>query len=126
MKPLDFPLLADENIHPEVIAYLRAEGIDIQTVREEGFGGSADIDILSYAFSTGRVILTHDSDFGRLVFAQQQSFPGIIYLRPGHIFPSFTVDTLSYLHIQDIDVVFPFVIVAERNQQRIRVRARQM
>jgi len=53
-------------------------------------------------------------------------FPGIIYLRPGHIDPDFTVATLRYLRIQDIEVEFPFVIVAERRQQRIRVRVRQM
>lgn len=126
MKPLAFPLLADENIHPEVVAYLRAEGSDIQSVQELGFGGSADIELLLYAHSAGRVILTHDSDFGRLAFAQQQTFPGIIYLRPGHIESHFTVHTLNYLRSQDIDVEFPFVIVAKRQQQRIRVRVRQM
>ena len=32
MKPLDFPLLADENIHPDVISYLRQQECDVRSV----------------------------------------------------------------------------------------------
>jgi hypothetical protein len=33
MKPLDYPLLADENIHPAVIGGLISTGMDVRTVR---------------------------------------------------------------------------------------------
>jgi hypothetical protein len=35
VKPLDFPLLADENIHPDVISYLRQQECDIRSVAED-------------------------------------------------------------------------------------------
>lgn len=31
MNPLGYSILADENIHPEVVTYLRREGFDILT-----------------------------------------------------------------------------------------------
>jgi predicted nuclease of predicted toxin-antitoxin system len=91
MKPLGFPLLADENIHPEVISYLRESGYDIASVSERGLSGQSDDAILNIAFQDRRIILTHDSDFGRLAILQDLPFVGIIYLRPGHIQASFTI-----------------------------------
>ena len=35
MKPLDFPLLSDENIAPDVVAGLRARGCDLRTAWDE-------------------------------------------------------------------------------------------
>ncbi|NOZ49710.1 MAG: hypothetical protein GXP37_06630 [Chloroflexi bacterium] len=126
MKPLAFPLLTDENIHPGVITYLQNKGADIITVREVGLGASKDVDILQYALEEQRVVLTHDSDFGRLAFVHQKAIPGIIYLRPGHIKSEFTIATLEYLSSLAIDVQFPFIIVAERIRDVIRTRVRQM
>lgn len=42
MKALDFPLLADENVHPEVIYFLRKAGLDVHSVAEQGKFGLAD------------------------------------------------------------------------------------
>ena len=38
----DFPLLSDENIQPDVVSYLRAEGFDVKDVKEEGMQGETD------------------------------------------------------------------------------------
>lgn len=35
MKPLGFPLLADENIGPEVVAGLQQRGCDVRTTWDE-------------------------------------------------------------------------------------------
>ncbi|NOY91621.1 MAG: hypothetical protein GXP55_10510 [Deltaproteobacteria bacterium] len=66
MNPLEFPLLADENIHPEVVRALAALGKNVVSVLDEGLGGHSDRDVLAKAIETGRVVLTHDSDFGAL------------------------------------------------------------
>jgi predicted nuclease of predicted toxin-antitoxin system len=84
LKALDFPVLADENIHPEVISLLREEGIDVESVTEQGRYGISDTQVLQQATETGRVVLTHDSDFGGLAL-MGAAFIGIIYIRPGHI-----------------------------------------
>ena len=64
MKALDFPLLADENVHPDVIVFLREAGLDVASVSEQGQLGLPDAQVLRQATETGRVVLTHDSDFG--------------------------------------------------------------
>lgn len=126
MNPLKFPLLTDENIHPSVVQGLRDWKLDVQTIGEVGLAGQSDLAILRVASRMHRVIVTHDSDFGRLVFLEQLAFPGMVYLRPGHIDPAFTLETLDYLRRQTIEVQVPFVIVADRGRQTIRLRVRHM
>ena len=53
------------------------------------------------AFSEKRIIVTHDSDFGTLAVLGGEPVLGIIYLRPGHIDPTFTCDTLRALFEDD-------------------------
>ena len=64
MKALDFPVLADENVHPEVIGYLRKAGMVVDSIAEQGNFGLSDTEVLQQATEVGRIILTHDSDFG--------------------------------------------------------------
>ena len=126
MKPLDFPLLADENIHPDVISYLRQQECDVRSIAEEELLGSSDRSVLRAAYADGRVVLTHDSDFGTLVIAQDEPFIGIIYLRPGHIRAKFTIQTLQTIDAQPLDVQPPFIIVAEQRGQAVQIRTRQL
>jgi predicted nuclease of predicted toxin-antitoxin system len=126
MKPLDFPLLADENIHPDVIAYLRQQKCDIVSVVEDNLVGHSDRIVLHTAYADGRVVLTHDSDFGTLVITQEEPFIGIIYLRPGHIRAEFTIQTLRTIDAQSLDVQPPFIIVAEQKDQTVQIRTRQL
>jgi len=121
-----YPFLADENIHPDVIAQMKSQGLDVWSVSEEGLMGQVDTAVLQFAHESGRVVLTHDSDFGTLAIARQQPITGIVYLRPGHIQPEFTLATLEALRQQEIQVAPPFIIVALRQQNEVRVRVRQM
>ena len=97
MTPLDFPLLTDENIAPDVVAGLRARGLDLRTVRDEQLIGRPDVEV---------------------------SFAGIIYLRPGHISTGFVLEIVDALRASTVDVVPPFIAVAERQQTTVRVRVR--
>ena len=64
MKALDFPLLADENVHPDAILFLREAGLDVESISEQGRYGLPDAQVLQQATESDRVVLTHDSDFG--------------------------------------------------------------
>ena len=57
MKALDFPLLADENVHPDVIAFLRKIGLDVDSVAEQGQFGLPDTQVLQKATEAGRADL---------------------------------------------------------------------
>jgi predicted nuclease of predicted toxin-antitoxin system len=125
MRPLDFPLLADENIHPTVVNRLSTQGKNIVSCINKGLGGKTDVEILRYATLQGRVVLTHDSDFGRLTIRSGEPFVGIIYLRPGHIEPVFTMETLISLESM-VDTIPPFLIVAKRKNETVRIRLRTL
>jgi hypothetical protein len=49
VKPLEYPLLADENIHPDVISYLRQQEHDIRSVVEDHLFGQSDRAVLRAA-----------------------------------------------------------------------------
>lgn len=125
MKALDFPLLADENVHPDVIDFLRKAGLDVESVSEQGQFGLPDIQVLQQATRAGRAVLTHDSDFGGLALMGAQ-FIGIIYIRPGHIRADFTVKTLEVIRDNAPEVMPPFILVAERTGDTVKIRVRQL
>ena len=125
MKALDFPLLADENVHPDVIAFLRGIRLDVESIAEQGKFGLPDTQVLQHATESNRVVLTHDSDFGGMaVFGAK--FIGIIYLRPGHIQADFAVKTLEAIRDNAPDVTPPFILVAERTGDTVKIRVRQL
>ncbi len=122
----DFPILSDENIQTDIVAYLRGEGFEVKSVIEEGLEGESDQKLLEIAKSENRVIITHDSDFGRLIFTQNMTFTGVIYLRPGHFDSNFSINTWKALLKADLDLKPPFIIVAENNGARVKIRYRQL
>jgi predicted nuclease of predicted toxin-antitoxin system len=64
--------LADENIPKKVIEYLVRIGIDIKTVRDTT-PGLSDRDRIKLANREGRIIITFDKDFGKLIFKEKMS-----------------------------------------------------
>jgi len=120
----DLPLLADENVHPKVIEWLSQQGRQIQSVRDSDWAGASDEFLLGVSAQSGKVILTHDADFGRLAIARGMPFTRIIYLRPGHITPEFVIEILETLFSEVTDVELPFVIVVQRSGDFVRIRYR--
>jgi len=125
MKPLDSALLADENISPDVVAALRRRGVDVTTATELGLGGASDAALLDRAASERRVILTHDADFGLLTIRLGIPYFGVVFLRPGHMSSAFVLGVIDTLRRADIDVEPPFLVVAERRQDRVLIRVRR-
>jgi predicted nuclease of predicted toxin-antitoxin system len=124
LKLHEFPILTDENIHREVVAYLRQRGCDVVDVQESGLIGSEDSAILQAALSQNRIVVTHDADFGALAIAALEPIVGVVFLRPGHIDPKFTIGTLQALFERDVDLTPPFIIVARRTRQEVSIRIR--
>ncbi|MFD2937052.1 DUF5615 family PIN-like protein [Spirosoma flavum] len=76
-------LLADENVEGRVIRLLRSEGYNITSIQETQ-GGVADETVLDTSVSSAAVLLTGDSDFGKLHFQKGQIHCGIIFYRLPH------------------------------------------
>ena len=71
------------------------------------------------------MVLTHDSDFGGLALMGAQ-FIGIIYVRPGHIRTEFTTKTIEAVRDNAPEVTPPFILVAERTGDTVKIRVRQL
>lgn len=91
MRLHEYTFLTDENVHPAIVAALRTMGYDVLDVRESGWIGSDDVAILQRAHSLNRVVITHDRDFGAMSIARLEPLMGVVFLRPGHIDPQFTL-----------------------------------
>jgi hypothetical protein len=74
----------------------------------------------------GRVIVSHDTDFGKLAILQNEPLIGVIFLRPAHVDPQFTIATIQAVLTLDPDVSPPFIVVAKRTGNRVTVRVRTL
>ncbi len=114
------PLLADSNVAVEVVAFLRAEGVDVVSVAEKGWSGRLDDEILSASVRMRRFVLTHDADFGRLAIAEGRPYHGILRLRPGDDPPDAVIAGLRALVTRPIDWAPPMIAVYRGTRLRIR------
>ena len=73
-------LLADENVPRPLIHLLRAKDIDVKWVREIERGMS-DEEVVDLSANEGRIILTLDGDFGKLVYWQKMKCVGVVLIR---------------------------------------------
>jgi predicted nuclease of predicted toxin-antitoxin system len=72
--------LADESCDFAVVRALRAAGHDVLAIGEVA-RGAKDTEVIRLAQAEGRVLLTEDRDFGRLVYAGGQAGAGVVFLR---------------------------------------------
>lgn len=73
--------LADMGISPRSIEYLRKLGYDAIHLYEEGLERLADSEVLAKGRAEGRVVLTHDLDFGELMAASGAELPSVVIFR---------------------------------------------
>lgn len=75
-------LLLDENVHEPLAAALRREGVDTITVREAGQRGTSDPELLQFAISEERAVVSfnikHFEALAVQLFQQGQEHFGII------------------------------------------------
>lgn len=124
MRLQDCAFLTNENLHPEVVEFLREQGHDVLDLKETGLIGAGDLDVIRRAHAEERVVLTHDRDFGRLVVLDREAFTGIVYLRPGHLDPGFTIGTLRALLAKAPTLEAGFIVVAQRKERSVQIRVR--
>lgn len=101
---------------------MRVQGFDVFDVKENGLSGSLDDILLALAFDQNRIIVTLDSDFGKLIYRDNHPFLGIIYLRPGHFKTKYHIEIWESLLQLDIDLISPFIMVLEQDKLGIKLR----
>lgn len=86
--------LADMGISPTTVAFLQGLGHDALHLHDQGLDRLPDPAVLGKARDEGRVLLTHDLDFGELVAASGADMPSIIVFRLRNMRPDRVNDHL--------------------------------
>lgn len=79
--------LLDMGLAGSTTAHLRALGHDALHLREQGLQRLSDEEIVGKAVAEGRVILTHDLDFGRIVALSGSRVPSVVTFRLANMRP---------------------------------------
>jgi predicted nuclease of predicted toxin-antitoxin system len=81
-------LLLDACMPLDWLGFLCAHGYDCLAWVRLGPPNAPDSDIMRYAREQGRVVLTHDLDFGRLLAFSKATHPSVIQFRASDIRPA--------------------------------------
>lgn len=73
--------LLDMGLGRNTALFLRKAGHDAVHLRDEGLQRLSDQGIVAKAIDEGRVVLTHDLDFGRIVALSGDQYPSVITFR---------------------------------------------
>jgi len=113
-------LVADMDVAAPVVDFVRTQGVDVLSAREEGWGDLTDRQILARAHAMARFVLTHDSDFGTLAVHRGEAITGILYLRPGGRPPAEVIADIEALMEAEIDWTPPVIAVYRAGRLRLR------
>jgi predicted nuclease of predicted toxin-antitoxin system len=114
--------LADMGIFLRTIALLRDLGHDASHLYEQGLGRLSDPDILRKARDEGRVLLTHDLDFGELMAASGANLPSVVVFRLRDMRPDGVNAHLREVVTEHPEMLEKGVIVSVSERQ-IRLRS---
>lgn len=74
-------------ISPQTVKFLQELGHQATHLQQEGLSRLDDTQVLAKACSEGRILITHDLDFGDLLAASVAPFPSVIILRLRNMSP---------------------------------------
>ena len=89
--------LSDMGISPKTVTFLQNFGYDAIHLHEMGLDKLPDSDILEKSVNEGRILLTHDLDFGELLSRSGAKMPSVIIFRLRNMSP-----TQVNLYLQEI------------------------
>lgn len=113
--------LADENVPPQVIQFLRNKGYKVKEVREENLKGISDVDLINLAKKESRTLITFDKHFGNVLLYPPKKYHGIIRI---NIHPPILEDIFTafnkFLKRFDLSELPGILVILERKGFRIR------
>lgn len=87
--------ITDVSIPTAIVELLRGSGHDVLRVRDLQMDRADDADIMARARDEGRIVVTHDIDFGDLLAASGDRLPSVIVLRVHAGSPRLQADLLA-------------------------------
>lgn len=109
--PMKF--LLDENIGKIVAKFLEKLGHSASRIRLIA-PGIEDYEVLNLSVSKNSVLITSDKDFGTLIFKEEQSSAGVIFLRLQDESSDNKIKTLKEVLSKHRDIKNKFITVKEK------------
>ena len=112
--------LLDADMPRSSAEVFRNFGFDIEDVRDIGLGSAKDKEIIDYALSEGRIIVTRDTDFGEVL--RYPDHPGAVILRlpSSYTTVEITQRLRGFLRSVSDDELMSAIIVVESARYRRR------
>ena len=114
--------LVDANVSPRVASLLTAAGHDAVAVRDVGLVAAPDDEILDWALTDDRVIVSHDTDFGTLLAARRQVKPSFILVRSSDPLTAGDVAGLILANLDSVAEDLGAGAIATFARGRLRIR----
>jgi predicted nuclease of predicted toxin-antitoxin system len=114
--------LADMGISPRTVAFLRDLGHDAVHLHEQGLGRLSDPNILRKALDEGRVLMTHDLDFGELMAASGANLPSVVIFRLRDMRPEGVNAHLREV-VTEYDEMLEKGVIVSVSERQIRLRS---
>lgn len=114
-------IFADECVYAVTTKMLRDWGHDIETAQEAGLSGREDNDLLQYAVSKDRILISIDMDFSNALRYIPSSHRGIIILK----IRSSNIENVhqvlrQFLDGKTEDEIHQSLVVVDHSKYRIR------
>ena len=103
--------LIDECVGRRLVVLLQRSGYDAVFVGDWK-PSSSDEDVLRKAESEGRILITDDKDFGRLIFKLKRPSTGVILIRTSTTDPNKRFDSLLKV-LKKIDPSGKFIVIED-------------
>ena len=114
--------LVDMGLSPRSAAFLRGLGHDAVHLHDVGLDRLSDTNILTVALEEGRVILTHDLDFGDLMAASKAHLPSVVIFRLRNMSADHVDRYLRILLANYLDRLIAGVVISV-TEREIRIRS---
>ena len=113
--------LADENVPPKVIEFLRSKGYKVKDVREDNLQGISDNELIHMAEKEGFTLITFDKHFGNILLYLPKEYHGIIRIS---IHPPILEDIFSafdkFFKSFDLSKLSGVLVILEKKGFRIK------
>ena len=114
--------LLDENCELRLARLLRERGHDVTVIVRDYPTALPDVAVLDIAEREGRILLTNDQDFQRLVVERHRPHAGVIFFRVPQGRIALKLSRLSYLLEEYADRLDQFILVTEHTVEIVTPR----
>jgi predicted nuclease of predicted toxin-antitoxin system len=114
--------LVDENLSPRLAELLREAGHDVGHLRDYGMQAAPDTLVLERARAEERVLISADTDFGRILARSRGTSPSVIEIRRVSRRRSLALAFLLLANLDELAEHLEAGSVVVLEEHRVRVR----